>query len=1217
MSTTASNQRDVKKVGIGTRKLGLPVTEVVGRTSGNLQEVIKILRNRPGTNEPAYNLLTEVEMNKVLGDLARKLPTPGMSEALMEALLMRSDLGDKANAKKKIVQMLLGEPGAGKTFLPMMLADITVKTRDGEPNVVFFAAGGRNGDEILQRIELDTQKTGNLLEKIREYLAERDASKPLDAVSKALLEKTGVAFTAEENVEARRFVYTLDIENIRQHPTIRDELTEAMAQATGRIEIEARHDQNDEVVKFFAAEGQSLAEVQHRANEWLAARGVAATATLVEAEPKPYVSVVLSGKRRAPDGTAEIPAGREAFLQTAWDGLKEFSALHNINVSAGDLPLRTVDGPIIEGLKKGLPVIIDEWNKTKPGTTAGSHALWQFLNGELDQIELLDGNNKRLTFYRKMPEAYKNTGLPENHFMVPPLFVVTLTGNHMHDGVSTAEMDASAYDRLNPKKIREANIADLQHRICQLLVGLPISTWRQATKDLDDAAFEKLMFGERKADGTYEGGLRTLGLSEGQIQRIPAWEWENMANWKNVLTASAQLARMFYRLREAMDPAFYRADKDRREQYGAVIKELQDPHFRTAVQIGSMRSIIRVFNAMMENPPIPQEVGTGEPMEWSLDNLEELVTPLSDEAIGEKQASDMITDIGTVISRIVETDLANIAHNWNKPELYSVFLQLMQNHGIIHELFYEVSHGSRATIPELLDRGGIAAHGLDKIAALQAEASQMIRHRFGNRFALPESNEVLLPAMALVSALDELEASRQMASRNLLDEVANKHTQPTQLETTDGNVIPMPARLQAWETSQLVVPEVDGQGEPAIQFERYLILDSVREKRKVESASLLPLETLLETLSQKGLRETNLNGLFLDGVRRHANLDNEEALKADVERLTQQMEALSTQKQQQTAQIEALKTTMQPHLASWNSKMDAYKALLTKKQQITEEQSLRTVGQAGSAEFAQLDEAQLEELLQQTQLQLRTIAAELKEMKPEQDQYRAELEALQQAVEPLQQALDVAQKQKKEAEHKLANPNKPSALEVIGMDMLQGTSPTGVSVTTVNVRRETPAGFVTSPIHIIRKENRGRTDVLIVGPSLPTELQEKLGKARIAYAANDLVETDSKTQMRKYVVRQLDEMLKNDGRGNALEDSARQQQLAGMKQAFLKRNQYIGTRDRDGNIDKSIVDLLMDPSLSKPSRALEATNLQRPDPVIVEAQQEANRADVQQDRKRA
>lgn len=411
MSENKDKAAENQQVELGTEDRPYPMIQKVIGSDGRFKETLGVL------SDGALKINSELSEDEILGMAFRDMPSPGMLKLFLEGSVQR-----ESDDPRK-VEFMMGEPGAGKSFLSNLHAKMRTKR-----GAILADCGDRDLSELLYETVLDIEAGKSLYQEIDGKLAKG--------------EMTGTSINL-----------------------LKTALGDAMSIDGSSTSIDWEAIKGDDAVKAVKA----LQDVAK-----------------------------LEGLGKGGDAS---------------------------------IGLTTKEGAIIQAWKENRPVILDEYNKMKPGTDASLQILWQVFNGEMKEHTVKGGGGKSFTFRKdEMPDK----------------FFVTLTGNMAKDGYSTHDLSASAYQRLQPQYIGSPTPADLQHRICQKLTGMPVSTiyhanesyWKKNPDEFTDYLID----------------LRKKGMSEEQQANIPTWQFAMLKNWENVLVASEQLAVFYDQWTQVTDP---------------------------------------------------------------------------------------------------------------------------------------------------------------------------------------------------------------------------------------------------------------------------------------------------------------------------------------------------------------------------------------------------------------------------------------------------------------------------------------------------------------------------------------------------------------------------------------------------------------------------------------------------------------------------------------
>ena len=260
--------------------------------------------------------------------------------------------------------------------------------------------------------------------------------------------------------------------------------------------------------------------------------------------------------RRAIDWNAVVNA--EEVVET----LRKVAEVEGITLqSENSLGVTMQPGALIRAWQEGRPILLDEYNKSRLGSDDCLQTVWQFMTGE-------DGVDE-CTEEKSMKD--KNGEITSQSFTfrrseMKPGFFVFLTGNEETDGVTTHALSKSAQSRLKPIIVTRPALLDWQHRICQGITGLPVSTIYFTGKEHWDKNPEA--FARRLKE------LRLAGLSEEERRNVPPLQMELLTgkkilkqkddkgknvevvryNWQDVMEASQKIASLFDKWSQLTNP---------------------------------------------------------------------------------------------------------------------------------------------------------------------------------------------------------------------------------------------------------------------------------------------------------------------------------------------------------------------------------------------------------------------------------------------------------------------------------------------------------------------------------------------------------------------------------------------------------------------------------------------------------------------------------------
>lgn len=250
---------------------------------------------------------------------------------------------------------------------------------------------------------------------------------------------------------------------------------------------------------------------------------------LLKSLPNTVVTLDENKQVQSIDWNALKTAGNND-VEAAFEVLKKVSKVEGLDNAGGNaLGMNSQYGPLIRKFIEGEEIVLDEYNKSREGTDDNLQTIWQFCIGEL----------KECTVENPLKNKDATSGPSEFTFRredMKPGFFVTLTGNKKEDGITTRSLNKSVYSRLSPQTLPDPDVIDWQHRICQMMVGVPVSTLYTTFKDQADK--DPDAFGE---------WLLWLRKQKAEIEGVPVPELQEtlLKNWKNVVNSSEKLARFY------------------------------------------------------------------------------------------------------------------------------------------------------------------------------------------------------------------------------------------------------------------------------------------------------------------------------------------------------------------------------------------------------------------------------------------------------------------------------------------------------------------------------------------------------------------------------------------------------------------------------------------------------------------------------------------------
>lgn len=503
---------------------------------------------------------------------------------------------------------------------------------------------------------------------------------------------------------------------------------------------------------------------------------------------------------------AQVPS--KDAVERALAALRRVSQLEGLDALGGNaLGMATQEGALVRAFREGREIILDEFNRGKKGTTGVLHGVLQFLIGEIDECtvnntlkEKGDDTGQSFTFRRGDMKAG---------------FFVTLTGNTETDGSDVEELPQSLNSRIVPQHVPVATAEDWQHRICQMLTGMPVSTIYRSDEDRWKKNPEALR--ARLAD------WRKLR----EPRDVPDLQRRLLRRWEDVNEASEKLAKFYFGWSQAVNPdsALHRAGN-----MGQLLDEIDDTYHKE-ITIDFRKIGAHIAEALERRPSVvAPEDGEGYDPAASLEDTP-AIPGLADANDAEAEA-ETAASFGARLSSVIVRHIVSTTLERGKTGLYKQLMQLAADCGVVEPQFHEARRSPRRSIASLLNDNPYNS----PVREVRAELVRDLlcgRLRDAHGDAISASNGDIMPAGAVSRALDRLEA-----------------------ESPAGPVVFNTDSAGVHETPFAAIRSVDAAAESA---------DSACMAPSAEppaAAALVAQRDLLATFAAPGLRRHNLTALW-------------------------------------------------------------------------------------------------------------------------------------------------------------------------------------------------------------------------------------------------------------------------------------------------------------------------------------------------------------------
>lgn len=421
---------------------------------------------------------------------------------------------------------------------------------------------------------------------------------------------------------------------------------------------------------------------------------------------------------------------REVRISNALEALKRVSHIEGMGSLGGNtLGMATQEGPLIRAFKEGRELVLDEYNKSKEGTDDVLQSVLQFLAGEIDEHTVENklkekGNSASQTFTFRRSD-------------MKPGFFVTLTGNAIEDGKTTRRLSKSVNSRLDPYTLPLANVEDWQHRICQLMTGLPVSTiYRSSEAQWKD---DKEGFGKMLLQ------LRFLGLNEKERAAVPPHQVMMLRNWDRVLEGTAKLARFYHAWSQMVDPNSRLLQSP---NYADVMLEVDEEYCsEMAVDFRKIIKHLAEAQPVIGKVAAPQDAIGYELGDWS--RAPQLAPSSAQQEPPEAEFGSRYVTV--LMDKVTET-----TRDLGKTNLHRRLMALAEECGLTGTVLEEGAATQRRLVADLLNiHSGDELSPSGQARLVQGQLCRLLRSH-DSRLGMSDDRIVGLPKlMAVLSALED------------------------------------------------------------------------------------------------------------------------------------------------------------------------------------------------------------------------------------------------------------------------------------------------------------------------------------------------------------------------------------------------------------------------------------------------------------------------------
>jgi len=380
-------------------------------------------------------------------------------------------------------------------------------------------------------------------------------------------------------------------------------------------------------------------------------------------------SVKQSHTEAGDDGSERVFLSSRQSIEIAIAGLMQVSKKEGLDAAGGNaLGMATQPGVAWQSYKEGRVLILDELNRAKPGTFGTLHGWLQFVIGETKEYT---ARNPLKEKGDKLAQSLRFTHdeMTAGHF-------VFMTGNTLDDSAEVQELPEALSSRIVPKDVPKATPQGWQHRFCQILTGLPISTIYEANRDAWDK--NPVAFGDKLVEWRRQA----------EDREVPAEQIKLLHRWRDVLQATENLAKFLDAASKVVNPD---SDWYRKTTSLAQLMEEIDDSFKKEVAV-DFRKITYFLNAAYQDKPAVRKPAGG------ID-----IAPFIEAEDMPETAEEIQDKIGSYLTYVMIDWIVSSSFDRGKDGLGRQLLQLAQDCALIRPTFNDAKNSNRKTIAELLD----------------------------------------------------------------------------------------------------------------------------------------------------------------------------------------------------------------------------------------------------------------------------------------------------------------------------------------------------------------------------------------------------------------------------------------------------------------------------------------------------------------------------------
>lgn len=431
----------------------------------------------------------------------------------------------------------------------------------------------------------------------------------------------------------------------------------------------------------------------------------------------------------------KLRTGGEEKITKAYEILQKISTVEGLDKAGGNtLGINSQYGDAIRRWMNGEEVVYDEYSKSLEGGDNKLQTFWQFAVGEINYCRVenpfKNKDNTQGPAYFEFKREDQKAG-----------FFITLTDNKAKDGSTTRVLNQSVYDRLQPDTLPDPDAQDWQHRICQMMTGIPVSTLYKTFKESADAAPQE--FGDWLLELR-----RTKANMSGTA--VPEFEETLLKNWQRLNSATEKLAKFMYEWSEmtSHEKILSNGNHD-------LIEEIDEEYSKKEAM--SFRRITKILEDSL--PIRPEMEPYDQPLSVKFGRWNK--SPKLSEKIDE----NLSLFYGSRLVRLIEDMAYQKAEAMNKPRLYQKLLTAMEKNGLREINLMEGAHSHQQSVEQSLNISAFS----DNDPAKRAELARKVLCNYLRQTnpAIRGTDEDIVTVKRVQAALSAIEEKNTAETKEL------------------------------------------------------------------------------------------------------------------------------------------------------------------------------------------------------------------------------------------------------------------------------------------------------------------------------------------------------------------------------------------------------------------------------------------------------------------